>query len=365
MQSPIGDFSGMRSSVCPFTQISPRSEQDVVEIVKHSVNTGTKLRFRAQGHSLNGASLPNEDEALVVSHQLQSIHFDSPGSVRVGSGVVLWTLQDILNKVGFALPMFNDGYPGPTVGGYIAAGGIGPGSAEYGGFWNNVISVKIVNGLGKLREIGVGDSEFTWLFGSMGQLGYIVEATLKIVPSAQSSQPRYAVGYQVTAPFLQKPVIPPEFQLEENQGLFWFTLVCPNGEVDSAHASLKALEQAYRGVLRFQERYNYFIKYLDTPTPRLFHPHQGDLMATGAWGWLLDISDKGLDRLLEFDQAFSRLVAEQPNYRRYIQSELPNRVEDYQRCFGESIYQELETLKKQWDPLQILNPGSVFPRSII
>ncbi|MBX2870388.1 MAG: FAD-binding oxidoreductase [Acidiferrobacterales bacterium] len=357
---PIGDFSGMRSSIGNFPQYAPHSAQDVINVVKHAVQKNHKLRFRAQGHSLNGGSLPKPEETLIVSHKLQQVRFKSPGTVCVGSGVVLWTLQDILKRVGFALPMYNDGYPGPTVGGYIGAGGIGPGSIEYGGFWNNVASVKIVDGLGELHEIHRGDEIFNWLFGSMGQLGYIVEATLKIIPSAHSHQPRYATGYQVTAPFLEKPVIPLEFQLQENQGLFWFTLVCPTEHLEVAHSSLKTLERSYHGVLQFQERYSYQIKYLDEPTPPLFHPYQGDLVATGAWGWLLEISEQGLSRLLEFDDAFTELTTTHPHYRRYIQSELPNAINDFRRCFGEEVYGKFESLKNHWDPHHVFNAGSVF-----
>jgi len=95
--------------------------------------------------------------------------------------------------------------------------------------------------------------------------------------------------------------------------------------------------------------------------PPLVYPQARAITATGAWGWLRDKSAAGTERLLEFDREFMALAQSRPEYRRYVQSELPSDPEVYERCFGARAYGELRRLKAELDPRQLLNRGSVFP----
>jgi hypothetical protein len=359
VDDPLADFSGFRLQGAPCCQVTPRRPDTVARIVRLAHERNIPVRIRAQAHSLNGSSLPVPGELLLSTRNVRHVSFDEPGTVTVGCGVVLWILQDILRRHGFDIPVLNDGYPGPSVGGYIAAGGFGPRSAEYGGFWNNVLEVLLVDGCGRPRQIGSRDPLFPWLFGSMGQLGVFLEARLAIIPLNASGSPRYPAGTKLVAPRLVEPKVPPEYATDGQERLFWFTLFTPDEHLDEAHQDLSTLESRHRGALRFQERYRYPILPRGTVAP-LVYPYARPFTATGAWGWLTDSSPDGIDALHEFDRGFMALAASKPHYRRYVQSELPSGPETYRQCFGEEIYQALQSHKAETDPGSLLDRGSVF-----
>ena len=359
VESPLADFSGFRQQGAPCCQVAPRRPDTVARIIQLAHERNIPVRVRAQAHSLNGSSLPVTGELLLSTRNIRHVRFDEPGTITVGCGVVLWILQHILRRHGFDIPVLNDGYPGPSIGGYIAAGGFGPRSAQYGGFWDNVIEVSLVDGCGQLRRVAAADPLFPWLFGSMGQLGVFLEARLAIIPANASSTPRYPDGTKLVAPQLVDPKVPPEYAMGGQERLFWFTLFTPDEYLDEAHDELSELENRHQAALRFQERYRYPILPRGTIAP-LVYPYTRPFTATGAWGWLTDSSPAGIAALQEFDRGFMALASSKPHYRRYVQSELPAGPETYRQCFGEEIYRSLQSRKAETDPGSLLNRGSVF-----
>jgi FAD/FMN-containing dehydrogenase len=359
VEGALTDFSGFRSHGSPCCEVAPRGADTVARIVQLAYERHVTVRTRAQAHSLNGSSLPAAAELLLSTRNIRHVSFEEPGTVTVGSGVVLWILQHILRRHGFDIPVLNDGYPGPSVGGYIAAGGFGPRSAEFGGFWDNILEIRLVDGCGNLRRVAAGDPLFLWLFGSMGQLGVFADAKLTIIPLSASGPATYPAGTTLVAPRLVAPKVPPQYATEGQERLFWFTLFTPDEHLDEAHRDLSALESRHSAALRFQERYRYPILPRGKVAP-LVYPYARPFTATGAWGWLTDSRPNGLAALHEFDREFMVLAAANAHYRRYVQSELPSGPEIYRRCFGEQTYQSLQDLKLQLDPGSLLNRGSVF-----
>jgi FAD/FMN-containing dehydrogenase len=359
LSGPIADFSGLRWSSSDFEEAAPRSAEELCRIVRSAYAEDRPVRIRGQGHSLNGSSLPLGNELLLRTGELRDVHFAARGSVTAGCGTVLWVLQSVLRAHGFDLPVLNDGYPGPTVGGYLAAGGFGPDSKIHGGFWNNVVALKFVDGTGRLREVAASEPLFPWLFGSMGQLGILVEATLAIV--ALQGPARYPAGQRLRAPQLAEVHVPLQFAPRGDERLFWFTLFVPDEELAGAQRELLALEARHAGALRFAERYCYPIRHRGMVAP-LVYPEARPFTATGAWGWLGDASREAVEKLLEFDRGFMTLAMSRPGYRRYIQSELPAGPQIYEQCFGPAIYAEFRRIKSDLDPKYLLNRGSVFAR---
>ena len=356
---PITDFSGMESEAAGFCRVAPHSAEAVCDIMSRAYEHGVPVRTRAQGHSLNGSSLPRPGELSFSTENLRVIRFDEPGTVTVGGGVVLWILQHFLRQQGFDLPVLNDGYPGPSVGGFIAAGGFGPRSSLFGGFWNNVIDVGVVDGRGNAHRVARTDPLFPWLFGSMGQLGIFVDAKLAIVPRTEQSRPPYPLGTRLLAPQLVAPKIPAEFAVGGDERLFWFTLFVPDECLDDAHLELRQLEKKHSQVLRFQERYRYPILSRDIVAP-LVYPYARRITATGAWGWLTDTGSDRIAKLSDFDGEFMDLAASRQQYRRYVQSEMASGPDVYEKCFGPEIYGHLFRLKTKLDPKRLLNRGAVF-----
>jgi FAD/FMN-containing dehydrogenase len=360
VERPLADFSRLRFGAAGYCEVAPRATGVVSQIVQAAHERGAPLRLRAQGHSLNGATLPDAGELLLSTRYFRGVRFEEPGTVTAGCGVVLWILQHVLRRHGFDLPVLNDGYPGPSIGGYLAAGGFGPRSGLYGGFWDNVREVAMVDGSGRLRRIGAGDPLFPWLFGSMGQLGVFVGAKLAIIPRPDVPPTPYPAGRTLVAPELAAPKVPAEFATGDDESLFWFTLFVPDENLDRAQRELTSLERAHGAALRFQERYSYPIRSRGLMPP-LIYPQARPITATGAWGWLSDQSTGGVEKLREFDRQFGTLAASEPHYRRYVQSELPAGPAVYERCFGPPVYAEFRRLKAELDPAALFNRGTVFP----
>lgn len=358
IERPLADFSRLAPGVAPCCSVAPPDPAAAAAVLGHAARLGVPLRTRGQGHSLNGCSLPRDGELLLSTHNLRQVRFEAEGTVTAGSGVVLWVLQHILRRHGFDLPVLNDGYPGPSVGGFLAAGGFGPRSGEHGGYWDNVVEVLLVDGGGRTRRVTRDEALFPWLFGAMGQLGVVLEARLSIVPLDAARAPPYPEGLALTAAALARPQVPPEYAAAENERLFWFTLLAPDERLMAALADLAALERRHAGALRFQERYRYPIRHRGRVAP-LVYPEARNITATGAWGWLGDASPQGVAALREFDRDFMEVAQARPWARRYVQSELATGPALYARCFGTG-YQKFSELKRELDPRHLLNRGSVF-----
>src|SRR3546814_8468035 len=66
-------------------------------------------------------------------------------------------------------------------------------SELHGGFWEHVLSVTLIDGNGRIREIVETDENFPWLFGSFGQLGVLFEAKLRLLVDADAPD-AYPIG---------------------------------------------------------------------------------------------------------------------------------------------------------------------------
>ena len=320
------------------------------------------VRTRGAGHALNGASLPGAHELALRTERLCSIRFEQEGTVTVGGGIVLWTLRSILEGWHYALPVVNDGYSGPTVGGFACAGGFGHGSNSHGGFWENVAELTVVDGRGELQRVTREDPLFPWLFGAMGQLGIIVEARLDIRQLHPLFDVRYPGGLHASA----RAVLEAQAKLdasppanERGRRLYWFTLFLPEARREEALQHLSELESRHVGTFDYRERYAYPIRYRRIAPP-LLYPEAESFLALGTWGFHERITPDTLRQLEGFDEDFMALAAEH-GYRRYIQSELPSGPATYERYFGPGRYAELRELKRRQDPRSILNRGWVFP----
>src|SRR3546814_20076319 len=63
----------------------------------------------------------------------------------------------------------------------------------HGGFWAHVLSVTLIDGNGRIREIVETDENFTWLFGSFGQLGVLLAQTRRLLVDSDAPDD-YPIG---------------------------------------------------------------------------------------------------------------------------------------------------------------------------
>ncbi len=183
--SDIGD---MPKLVKPFVPagiagavVRPKTEEEVVALVRLAAAEGLKLVPRGASTSGYGGVLP-QDGAVVadLSGMARILSVDCDGACATVQPGVIWEVLDReLAKDGLALRMYPSSAPSSTVAGWLAQGGSGFGSYEYGEFKHNVVSVRVVRPNGEVVDVKaqelcdvVADAE--------GTTGIITQVTLAL-----------------------------------------------------------------------------------------------------------------------------------------------------------------------------------------
>lgn len=348
----ITDYSGYYKSVSCFDEVYPTSMTEASEIIQVACSQRISMRIRGNGHSLNGSSLPKEKELLLRSECLNRFQLLPGNQISVEAGVALWDLQEMLETRGYELQMLNGGFAAPTVGGFISAGGLGNLTEILGGFWDTVLEITLITGEGKILKLKKEDPRFPWIFGSMGQLGFIVEAKIQLVQV--SSKPANNLFSEGAIP----RSIPP------NEKYCWFTLFSPLDKEEIATKQLQAFAERWSGVWTPKDNYRYSIAYRDFNPPLVF-PYHGPFIGVGIWGKPKNDHDSfDIDLLKKMDADFHAVVLSEACFKRYIQTEMVPQDLDYSRYFGKKIYAQFLELKKSLDPHMLFNGETVFPKAL-
>ena len=166
----------------------PETEEQVVELVKLAAVQRIPLVPRGKGTSGYGGAVPSHGGLVVDLTRLKGIVSINPErqTVTARAGTVWKDLEAQLQLHGLALRLYPTSAPGSTVGGWLAQGGAGIGSHQYGWFRENVVTARVVGGDGTVRALsgdtlaGIADAE--------GTTGIITEITLRVRPDNKQEQ---------------------------------------------------------------------------------------------------------------------------------------------------------------------------------
>jgi glycolate oxidase FAD binding subunit len=164
--------------------------------VERAAASGTALRLRGggtkdfYGNPPRGAVLDTRGYAGIVSYEPSEL------VVTARCGTPLSELERALEERGQCLPFEPPHFgEGATLGGCVAAGLSGPRRATAGALRDFVLGAKILDGRGRLLGFGgqvmknvAGYDVSRLLAGSLGTLGVIVEASLKVLPRPPSER---------------------------------------------------------------------------------------------------------------------------------------------------------------------------------
>jgi Fe-S oxidoreductase/FAD/FMN-containing dehydrogenase len=163
--------------------VRPRTEDDLVALVKMASRDHVALVPRGWATSGYGGVLPGKGAVVVdLSGWTKVISVDAEaGTVRVQAGAIWEQVDREIAKHGLTLRLYPSSYPSSSVAGWLAQGGSGFGSYEFGTFKENVVAARVVLPNGEIREFR-GDELLTYVADAEGTTGFITEVEFKVRP---------------------------------------------------------------------------------------------------------------------------------------------------------------------------------------
>lgn len=184
------DIGAMPSLVKPFVPagvagavVRPRTEEELVKLVKLAQREGVALVPRGWATSGYGGVLPGKGAIVVdLSGWGEVLSVDTAGlTVRAQAGAVWEQLDREIKKHGVTLRLYPSSYPSSSVAGWLAQGGSGFGSYEYGQFKDNVLAARVVLPTGEVKEFS-GDELQSYVADAEGTTGFITEVEFRVRP---------------------------------------------------------------------------------------------------------------------------------------------------------------------------------------
>jgi Fe-S oxidoreductase/FAD/FMN-containing dehydrogenase len=163
----------------PEAVVQPTNTEDVVFITGFARKQAIPLTPRGAATSGWGGALPSSGGIVVDFSRMRRILEinKEKGTVLAEAGVIWNNLEHELNKQGLSCRIIPTSAQSATVGGWVAEGGGGIGSYEYGQIGKNIESVKIVTPDGEAKTLEGDDLEL--VIEAEGITGMVTEVEVK------------------------------------------------------------------------------------------------------------------------------------------------------------------------------------------
>jgi glycolate oxidase FAD binding subunit len=243
----------------PCAVVFPGTVEEAVRVVRAASAAGVPVIPWGGGTQMGLGVSPREGALVVVTRRLGRVVEHEPGDLTatVEAGITLDALQQALGTRGQWLSL-DPPFPGrATLGGVLAANAAGPRRHLYGTARDLVIGMRVVGADGALVRAGgkvvknVAGYDLVKLYvGSLGTLGLIVEATLKLRPRPEADQACWALfpglgpAATAVAAVLASDLLPHSVELLDEEA----TEVCAGGLGLPATAGAAALVLGFDGL---------------------------------------------------------------------------------------------------------------------
>ena len=190
-------------------ELSPRDEQDVVDLVASTVAEAMPVEVSGF-NTKRRLGRPVVAEKILRTDRLSGIRLYEPNEmvVTAGAGTPLQDIVDLIGKQGQRLAFEPFDFPGlygeagtGTIGGVIAVNASGPRRISIGAARDHLLGFRAVNGHAKVFKSGgrvmknvTGYDLSKLVSGSFGTLGVLTEVTLKVVPKPEIEETLVLVG---------------------------------------------------------------------------------------------------------------------------------------------------------------------------
>ncbi|HIH01624.1 TPA: FAD-binding oxidoreductase, partial [Thermoplasmata archaeon] len=174
----------------PDAVVQPLSVPALSAVLRFASSEGLAIVPRGAGSSPFGGSVPVVGGMVVDMSRMDAvIGLDRDAkTITVQAGARWADIDHELSSVGLQVPTCPSS-KFSTVGGWIATGGLGINSFSRGHLKANVLAVEVVSSDGAARRYSQADPEFGRVFGSEGQVGVVVSATIALSEVPEAGRP--------------------------------------------------------------------------------------------------------------------------------------------------------------------------------
>jgi len=181
----------------PLAVVLASSTEEVSRVLKYCHKNRLKVVPRGAGTSLSGGALPSEDAIVIcIAKMNRVLELDYQNrTIRVQAGITNLAISDAVGAHGFFYAPDPSSQLACTLAGNLAMNSGGAHCLKYGVTTNNVLGLQIVMIDGEVIELGgphldaEGYDLMALVVGSEGQFGIVTEATVRILPKAESARP--------------------------------------------------------------------------------------------------------------------------------------------------------------------------------
>jgi cytokinin dehydrogenase len=177
------DDFGHVTHLVPSAVAKPGNAEEVAHAVRYAALQGLGIRARGAGHSVAGQA--QCDGGIVCDLTgLDQVGVVTRDRISVGAGARWSAVLEAVLPYGLTPPVLTD-YLGLTVGGTLAAGGIGGASHQHGPQVDHVHELEVVTPDGRIVVCSPTAHQrvFTAVLASQGRSGIIIRATIPLVPA--------------------------------------------------------------------------------------------------------------------------------------------------------------------------------------
>ncbi|AEJ02697.1 FAD linked oxidase domain protein [Nitrosomonas sp. Is79A3] len=180
----------------PLVVVLPRTEEQIIKILKLCYATQTPVVARGAGTGLSGGALPHAQGVLLSLAKLNQIIAIDPLArmARVQPGVRNLAISEAVAAYGLYYAPDPSSQIACSIGGNVAENSGGVHCLKYGLTVHNILKLRVLTIDGECLEIGgesldsAGYDLLALMTGSEGMLGIVTEVTVKLIPLPEKAQ---------------------------------------------------------------------------------------------------------------------------------------------------------------------------------
>ncbi|MCX7646725.1 MAG: FAD-binding oxidoreductase [Rhodobacteraceae bacterium] len=322
--------------------VAPRSEAEVIEVLKACFAHDVPVTVRGAGTGNYGQAMPLEGGCVLHLKNMAAVKEIHPGRVIVEPGCLLKDLDEACRaQSGQEIRMFSSTWATATIGGFIAGGSGGVGSCTWGALRDlgNIIRLRVVTMEAEPRTLEFRGEELARVSHAYGTNGVITEIEMPLAPAYDWVE----IFVALEGPFAEAAAF--GYDLGNEDGILkklvsvfeaptahaYFQRVAPHVSAGTHLLALMIAPHAMDGFLTFLAR---------RPAARLiwrsdateWPKHPGPVYE---YGW-----NHTTLRALKVDPAITYLQV------RYPPEATLEKVEEMRRAFSPEVLQHLEVMKE-------------------